>query len=112
MASRKDTKHPVISTHTPLARRDQAVQDANAALTNFYSHASCEARPKILKHYYTREIFLLTRLLRGATNLKIELIYQYIISTHTPLARRDQFRMRICEWLSYFYSHASCEARL
>ena len=34
-----------------------------------------------------------------------------IISTHTPLARRDgQYRRTACVQ-SYFYSHASCEAR-
>ena len=56
----------MISTHTPLARRD--------------------------KKSYTRGIsskFLLTRLLRGVTLVKVVLGLNFRISTHTPLARRD-----------------------
>ncbi len=33
-----------------------------------------------------------------------------IISTHTPLARRDISDRDIFDFLSHFYSHASCEA--
>ena len=33
-----------ISTHTPLARRDQMIADYNKWSENFYSHASREAR--------------------------------------------------------------------
>ena len=32
-----------ISTHTPLARRDRAYHSYRLHKTNFYSHASCEA---------------------------------------------------------------------
>ena len=34
----------------------------------------------------------------------------YFISTHTPLARRDDKRYGGLENLGNFYSHASCEA--
>ena len=79
-----------ISTHTPLARRDRSRSNFGHFLQpflltrllrgatvdggevhhcryDFYSHASCEARPggNLPCGYTTR--FLLTRLLRGAT---------------------------------------------
>ena len=57
----------IISTHTPLARRD---------LT----------RPWALNR---RRRFLLTRLSRGVTQLSVGTRVSVPISTHTPLARRD-----------------------
>ena len=56
---------------------------------DFYSHASCEAR--LLEPFLGRigGRFLLTRLLRGATNDRRYRFCQISISTHTPLARRD-----------------------
>ena len=78
--------------------------------------------------------FLLTRLLRGATRVLVELlgnknisthtplarrdvnvIYEIakrLISTHTPLARRDESNIQRLGGVRHFYSHASCEARL
>ena len=78
-----------ISTHTPLARRDNFSNGLANCTTDFYSHASCEARQKIIEPPAGEDY----------------------ISTHTPLARRD-----ICKrhWIRddpNFYSHASCEAR-
>ena len=56
--------------------------------------------------------FLLTRLLRGATTGTYGTIMKMWISTHTPLARRDDYK-EFYEWFGIdFYSHASCEARL
>ena len=55
--------------------------------------------------------FLLTRLLRGATYGIEPQSRQTIISTHTPLARRDVLVVMKQMLLSHFYSHASCEAR-
>ena len=71
MASRKDTKRLVISTHTPLARRDRipekrgrimcisthtphagrdgAAMKPTNELKNFYSHAPCGARLEVLR---------------------------------------------------------------
>ena len=77
----------LISTHTPLARRDG----------NFGQPAEMYG-------------FLLTRLLRGVTRRLNFLLLLENISTHTPLARRD-----VCVFVSEypgenFYSHASCEA--
>ena len=100
-----------ISTHTPLARRDDDIDEEEDEEVDFYSHASCEARHKIKLYKPDSLIFLLTRLLRGATSLKkfgicvilflltrllrgatfylLYYIRDEVISTHTPLARRD-----------------------
>ena len=79
-----------ISTHTPLARRDSRLNFERSILIYFYSHASCEARPTCICCKAYCILFLLTRLLRGATNNR------EILVTMT----------------FDFYSHASCEARL
>ena len=104
-------------------------------LQNFYSRASCEARPFLLYLVLIIGIFLLTRLLRGATkDLKESHAYLHIsthaplarrdisslanapklndISTHAPLARRDRYSGRWSLLSGDFYSRASCEARL
>ena len=56
-----------ISTHTPLARRDQNIDSAISGVDEF----------------------LLTRLSRGVTIAVVILYNINMISTHTPLARRD-----------------------
>ncbi len=64
----------------------------------------------LFPHVFPMAEFLLTRLLRGVTEI---LVYQLIrprISTHTPLARRDPFKSVVCLAPIDFYSHASCEA--
>ena len=59
-----------ISTHAPLARRDSSSEPESIEVLNFYSRASCEARLScVFSHFYILE-FLLTRLLRGATNFQ------------------------------------------
>ena len=82
-------KTPKISTHTPLARRDRCHLAPFHQEGNFYSHASCEARRLSGSFKEIRKTFLLTRLLRGATKTLINFSGITIISTHTPLARRD-----------------------
>ena len=59
----------VISTHTPLARRDG------------------EGVGEVCRE----SEFLLTRLLRGVTGSWLRVVADGEISTHTPLARRDAF---------------------
>ena len=54
--------------------------------------------------------FLLTRLSRGVTVFVINDYDDFMISTHTPLARRDRKRPAFHRRLSNFYSHASREA--
>ena len=79
---------------------------------DFYSHASCEARHLRNGILCLWIPFLLTRLLRGATNNIRNNMVALEISTHTPLARRDDAKMRQTSLSYHFYSHASCEARL
>ena len=84
-------------------------------LAYFYSHASCEARhaggtgsERDIRFLLTRLLrgatderfsglsvclFLLTRLLRGATPMQMMQAFGRLISTHTPLARRDTVRL-------------------
>ena len=57
-----------ISTHTPLAGRDRDKGLSQAQLANFYSHAPCGARLKSQSPWIDGLLFLLTRPLRGATN--------------------------------------------
>ena len=145
-----------ISTHTPLARRDQSVLPRRRISLNFYSHASCEARHtheikeedlidfyshascearqsmsikfEVNLNFYSHascearqmqpeqnanlQLFLLTRLLRGATHDQRKYNTYRYISTHTPLARRDYGGTDESFPILDFYSHASCEARL
>ena len=102
----------LISTHTPHARRDLQNTAIKNAVWDFYSHASCEAWLWVTVYSYYVAGFLLTRLMRGVTKqMKLWLI-RYLISTHTPHARRDDADPRTTKDLSNFYSHASCEAWL
>ncbi len=55
--------------------------------------------------------FLLTRLLRGATRPPKKCPRLWFISTHAPLARRDKFIKSVTKPPKNFYSRASCEAR-
>ena len=122
-----------ISTHTPLARRDDAFYHSGRGLADFYSHASREARRPYCHggthhdNFYShasREarrlpwshiLFLLPHFYshasREARLLQQRNLKKQKISTHTPLARRD----REIEFQEYctgdFYSHASREAR-
>ena len=100
-----------ISTHTPLARRDSADRVHDAHFGDFYSHASCEARSLVREYRQGTGRFLLTRLLRGATTKRKNVLWCGRISTHTPLARRDFTSPVLFPVSAYFYSHASCEAR-
>ena len=77
----------------------------------FYSHASCEARLFPWSGVFTSMRFLLTRLLRGATQPYQINDENCGISTHTPLARRDYYKYHRTQNPCHFYSHASCEAR-
>ena len=63
---------------------------------------------KVLISYGPR--FLLTRLLRGVTVIWRQEKKHRNISTHTPLARRDDNSFFCILRRSNFYSHASCEA--
>ena len=57
---------------------------------NSYSCASYEARPSRRMRQLCSKTFLLTRLLRGATGPRQSGKTTMLISTHAPLARRDE----------------------
>ena len=145
-----------ISTHTPLAGRDRLIALGKTEGLDFYSHAPCGARPcsqyarAHSEHFYSHApcgarrmdttcwsrtmAFLLTRPLRGATFANLgeqpvlnisthtplagrdDLDFYYLpvpgISTHTPLAGRDCSQSYCLGSLENFYSHAPCGARL
>ena len=79
-----------ISTHAPHARRDNVGALIPFYFDDFYSRASCEARPSKIRPQRP-----LPR-----------------ISTHAPHARRDLFGLADAPDKFHFYSRASCEARL
>ena len=56
-------------------------------------------------------IFLLTRLMRGATVISDSDEFGNKISTHAPHARRDNSMVEKMAAEINFYSRASCEAR-
>ena len=81
-----------ISTHTPHAGRDDRRHLQGAGLLDFYSHASCEARPADLSGMAAAiTISTHTPLARRDLNLPDLDIVMLLISTHTPLARRDLY---------------------
>ena len=85
----RNPQNMLISTHTPLTRRDAELPADQISDRNFYSHASYEARHAFAFIGKSTFSFLLTRLLRGATFATIVQIQSGVISTHTPLTRRD-----------------------
>ena len=100
-----------ISTHAPLAKRDKDRDKQLSDSTNFYSRASCEARPGnalengVGFHFYSRasrEARLLAEehriypahfysrpLCEARRGTEILYALAIWISTHAPLARRD-----------------------
>ena len=129
-----DHHHRLISTHAPHARRGDPKNNVLQHHDNFYSRASCEARPfqcchtnllgtisthapharrgtKRQKHIRTFLRFLLTRLMRGAAALLISMVIAETISTHAPHARRGVPSEYSIITDINFYSRASCEAR-
>ena len=100
-----------ISTHTPLARRDNAeavctvgsnaflltrlsrgvtlLQVRRASLILFLLTRLSRGVTIMTAAPLTKVIFLLTRLSRGVTGRYTVMQRQHVISTHTPLARRD-----------------------
>ena len=77
-----------ISTHTPLARRDFSVSSSDSA-DEISTHTPLARRDLTGGSEFTIFRFLLTRLLRGATSAHQREVADLKISTHTPLARRD-----------------------
>ena len=97
---------------TRLLRGATYLGDKHIATTsNFYSHASYEARLFCKKFNQGDEHFYSHASYEARPGHGKRKPCRTSISTHTPLARRDSFKTdwRYCD--QYFYSHASCEAR-
>ena len=79
----------LISTHTPHARRDCQLLYVLLSIPIFQLTRlmrGVTARSTVRQRH---SVFQLTRLMRGVTyNLKI-IVKIFVISTHTPHARRD-----------------------
>ena len=124
----------VISTHTPHARRDKPHHFLKNAISNFNSHASCEAWRRVFGFLLFSYDFnshasceawpciaisfrsLITisthtpHARRDANDIFVSR-FNFKISTHTPHARRD-FGLSLANFIisANFNSHASCEA--
>ena len=95
-----------ISTHAPLARCNKAWEWYRYWIGYFYSRTSCEVQrdsPMLLIQSFG---FLLTHLLRGATNFKLPDRPGYIISTHAPLARCNGYEGDNRHVPDYISTHA------
>ena len=81
----------IISTHTPLAGRDHCSRASKKCCKRISTHTPLAGRDNNSERIGRRIIqFLLTRPLRGATNMDCMEALRNIISTHTPLAGRDR----------------------
>ena len=80
-----------ISTDTPLARRDPPAADATEERFQFLLTRLLRGATERRLNEHDQILFLLTRLLRGATKLAWAEYMRLDISTHTPLARRDRY---------------------
>ncbi len=99
-----------ISTHTPLARRDH-INFTNSMFSLISTHTPLARRDFVLKEELKiNQISTHTPLARRDTRLYSIAAYPNI-STHTPLARRDITDDVYTHAYIDFYSHASCEAR-
>ena len=78
-------------SHAPCGAR-QNFSLRHRHFSHFYSHAPCEARRHSLTACSDRGIFLLTLPMRGATGTVVIHTLVIRISTHTPLARRDNLQ--------------------
>ena len=126
-------KNIKISTHAPLAGRDQVEEAAQMARTNFNPRAPCGARPMLdgkrdghLVFQPTRPLrgatagamwrrrrkeFQPTRPLRGATDDVEKQACLTRISTHAPLAGRDAAMTFSIALIGNFNPRAPCGAR-
>ena len=101
----------IISTHTPLAGRDQPRLYPKFAIFSISTHTPLAGRDQLRGLRVTGvRPFLLTRPLRGATRRSYSAPPRSI-STHTPLAGRDETGDGINMTVADFYSHAPCGAR-
>ena len=97
-----------ISTHTPLAGRDNREAAENCRLLRFLlTRPLRDVTLRSLREDVTRS-FLLTRPLRDVTAAPRYPAVAAPISTHTPLAGRDITGWMKSRIAGNFYSHAPC----
>ena len=102
----------IISTHTPLAGRDFADTQIVKIKKDFYSHAPCGARHAAAANKTLQQRDFYSHAPCGARRTRTILAASIItISTHTPLAGRDNVILLIAKKRLNFYSHAPCGAR-
>ena len=82
--------YEVISTHTPLARRDALISWLSPPHEKFLLTRLSRGVTPGNGYPGDTTRFLLTRLSRGVTRMEGKEFNPDIISTHTPLARRDK----------------------
>ena len=99
-----------ISTHAPLAGRDLEYLAIRATLKHFNPRAPCGARPTACSSFALDFTFQPTRPLRGATLEELQKKTAKVISTHAPLAGRDQTKKKIKK-RHYISTHAPLAGR-
>ena len=101
-----------ISTHAPLARRDSVISQVVYSVFNFYSRASCEARPKTRQGNYEKVLYFYSRASCEA-RLMCLVVWSGIIDFYSRASCEARpVRDPIYARRFHFYSRASCEARL
>ena len=100
-----------ISTHAPLARRDSVISQVVYSVFNFYSRASCEARPKTRQGNYEKVLYFYSRASCEA-RLMCLVVWSGIIDFYSRASCEARL-MCLVVWSGIidFYSRASCEAR-
>ena len=82
-----------ISTHTPHARRDNKIKKETVTAITFQLTRLMRGVTNTRRRSHQKQFgFQLTRLMRGVTNIRKKTTPKYVISTHTPHARRDFMR--------------------
>ena len=101
-----------ISTHAPLAGRDFAIKVRKKVIQHFNPRAPCGARRALVPYSQTLQpAFQPTRPLRGAT---LSAPFSFVInsiSTHAPLAGRDQRHCRSISGEEFISTHAPLAGR-
>ena len=90
----KDVWGYLISTHTPHARRDQPRQQKHSKTLKFQLTRLMRGVTQKGCTISAWLQFQLTRLMRGVTMQRQSSALGFLISTHTPHARRDQAEPR------------------
>ena len=100
-----------ISTHAPLAGRDSRPFCKKLRKRDFNPRAPCGARRQRCETMPHKRRFQPTRPLRGATLAVLDWSWSAEISTHAPLAGRDQMTCKLLPACFDFNPRAPCGAR-